>query len=234
MLQRDTSLKIGPELNERGFFITENVVSAAECDAMGDVLSRIPRRDGRAGLRHLMRFPEIAALAHDPRLLALAGQTLGPTAIPFKATLFEKSSTANWAILRHQDTALPLETAFEHPEWGPWSVKDGLAYAHAPAWALNRVVALRLHLDAATGENGPLHIVDGSHVHGVLSDETVFRLGRERPAATCLVGRGGVLAMRPLVIHASSKAKTDAPRRVLHFEYADRLDLAPGIRLALA
>jgi hypothetical protein len=40
--------------------------------------------------------------------------------------------------------------------------------------------------------------------------------------------------MRPLLIHASSKVLSDEPRRVLHIEYADSLDLADGIRLALA
>jgi ectoine hydroxylase-related dioxygenase (phytanoyl-CoA dioxygenase family) len=223
-----------PEFAARGFAVIENVFSAAECDGLLDVLQALPRPAGRAGMRHLMRVPEIAAAARDPRLLAIARETLGPTAIPYKATLFEKNSNANWSIVWHQDTALPLETAFEHSEWGPWSRKDGLAYAHAPAWALARVVALRLHLDAATDDNGPLRIVEGSHQAGVLSDDAVFELARQLPATTCHAGRGGVLAMRPLVVHASAKAKNDAPRRVLHFEYAERLDLAPGIRLALA
>ena len=153
---------------------------------------------------------------------------------PYKATLFEKNPDANWSIVWHQDTALPLENAFEHPEWGPWSRKDGLAYSHAPAWALARVIALRLHLDAATDANGPLRVITGSHRDGALSDAAVFELARRRPATTCRVGRGGVLAMRPLVVHASAKATDNAPRRVLHFEYAACLDLAPGIRLALA
>ncbi len=50
----------------------------------------------------------------------------------------------------------------------------------------------------------------------------------------CTVARGGVLAMRPLLIHASSKARVEDPRRVLHIEYSDSLDLAPGIRLTVA
>lgn len=223
-----------PEIAARGFAVIENVLSTAECDGLLDVLQSLPFPAGRAGMRHLMRVPEIAAAARNPRLLAIAGETLGPTAIPYKATLFEKNPNANWSIVWHQDTALPLETTFEHPEWGPWSRKDGLVYAHAPAWALARVVALRLHLDAATDANGPLRVIAGSHREGVLSDDAVFELARQLPATTCRAGRGGVLAMRPLVVHASAKAKTDAPRRVLHFEYAERLDLAPGIRLALA
>jgi hypothetical protein len=40
--------------------------------------------------------------------------------------------------------------------------------------------------------------------------------------------------MPPLLIHSSSKAQSDAPRRVLHIEYSDSLDLKPGIRLAVA
>ena len=43
-----------------------------------------------------------------------------------------------------------------------------------------------------------------------------------------------VLAMRPLLIHASSKARSSGPRRVLHIEYADSLQLVEGICLAIA
>jgi hypothetical protein len=66
---------------------------------------------------------------------------------------------------------------------------------------------------------------------GVLSDADV---ARERPCVDCVVPRGGVLVMSPLVIHASSKVRGGAPRRVLHIEYARSLDLAPGVQLALS
>jgi hypothetical protein len=43
--------------------------------------------------------------------------------------------------------------------------------------------------------------------------------------------------MRPLLIHSSSKVQNAAPRRVLHIEYCDSLDLSfdvnHGIRLAI-
>ena len=41
-----------------------------------------------------------------------------------------------------------------------------------------------------------------------------------------------MIAMRPLLIHSSSKAKDREPRRVLHIEYADTLDFGTGIELA--
>jgi hypothetical protein len=40
--------------------------------------------------------------------------------------------------------------------------------------------------------------------------------------------------MRPLIIHASSKANAPHARRVLHIEYASSLDLRGGVRLRAA
>ena len=133
-----------------------------------------------------------------------------------------------------QDTALPLESKFDAAGWGPWSEKGGVLYAHAPSWALSRVIALRLHLDASTSENGPLRVIPDSHRAGILSDDEVLKQANESESEVCPVGRGGVLAMRPLLIHSSSKAVLGNPRRVLHIEYADSLELSPGVRLAIA
>jgi hypothetical protein len=36
-----------------------------------------------------------------------------------------------------------------------------------------------------------------------------------------------------LILHSSSKGRSENPRRVLHIEYADALELESGIRLAL-
>jgi hypothetical protein len=206
-----------------GFSIEPCVLSAAECDRLIDALRDL--KGSRAGVRHLMWHPSVARIASDPRLVRLAGG-----AIPFRATLFEKSGEKNWLIAWHQDTALPLESRCESAEWGPWSEKGGIVYAHAPEWALRRVIALRVHLDASTSENGPLRVIPGSHSR-LLSDAEVARIAAESVAIECPVPRGGVLVMRPLLVHASSKARVDRPRRVLHIEYAESLDLAAGVRL---
>ena len=138
---------------------------------------------------------------------------------PFRATLFDKSSARNWLVPWHQDTALPLRERRDAPGWGPWSIKAGITYAHAPATTLSRVVALRLHFDDSREDNGPLRVLPGTHALGVLSEADTERLVREIPPVDCLVSSGGIVAMRPLIVHASSKAETDHPRRVLHIEY---------------
>jgi len=40
--------------------------------------------------------------------------------------------------------------------------------------------------------------------------------------------------MRPLLVHASSKAESERRRRVLHIEYADSLEMGAGLELAVA
>jgi len=217
-----------------GFWIEENILSERECDDLIKSISLNLRGRSRAGARHLMSVPAVEAIAKDERLLRIARRALGAVAIPFRATLFDKSARANWLVVWHQDTALPLTSRIDSTEWGPWSMKAGIRYAHAPAWALSRVLALRIHLDESNAENGPLRVIPGSHLEGVLSDDEILELARKTKKEECAVSRGGVLAMRPLLIHSSSKARAGEPRRVLHLEYADALELGPGLKLAIA
>jgi ectoine hydroxylase-related dioxygenase (phytanoyl-CoA dioxygenase family) len=171
---------------------------------------------------------------NDPRLLAIARQFLGRSAVPYRATLFDKTSARNWLVTWHQDVALPLQERRDVPGWSAWSMKSGITYAHAPPTALSHVVALRLHLDDSREDNGPLRVLPGTHALGVPSEADTERLVREIPPVDCLVLSGGIIAMRPLILHASSKSETNQPRRVLHIEYADSLEVGDGLRIAIA
>jgi ectoine hydroxylase-related dioxygenase (phytanoyl-CoA dioxygenase family) len=207
-------------LEEHGFAILPDILSPLEGERLIKDLERSELKRSKAGMRHAIRHPAVAALAREPRLLNIAKQILGPEALPFHATLFNKSPQANWLVVWHQDTALPIRERRETLGWGPWSVKEGVVYAHAPANALSQVLALRVHLDDSTKHNGPLRVLPGTHTRGVLSDDAIHSLAASVTAVDCMVQQGGVLAMRPLLVHASSKSQSTAPRRVLHIEYA--------------
>lgn len=222
------------KIRELGFAIRDKVIPPSDCDDLLRQLSGSAVSRSRAGARHLFSLPFIAALAKDSRLHSVASAFFGSEAVPFRVTLFDKSPESNWSVGWHQDTALPLRSKFESPGWGPWSVKAGVVYAHAPTEALNRIVALRLHLDESTATNGPLRILPGSHRFGVLSDAQVADKACASVAVECLVTRGGVLAMHPLLIHSSSRIVEQSSRRVLHIEYAEDLEVVPGVLLALA
>jgi ectoine hydroxylase-related dioxygenase (phytanoyl-CoA dioxygenase family) len=221
-------------LSDPGFSIVPEVLADRE---VVEILARLDEARiarSRAGARHLMASPVVHGLAHDPRLRSLAEQVLGGDAIPFRATLFDKSAASNWLVVWHQDTALPLQARVDRPGWGPWSNKAGLLYAHAPAEALAQVAALRLHLDDSLEDNGPLRVLPGTHELGVLYDAAVQQLARTETQVPCVVRRGGVVMMRPLIVHASSRSQSGRPRRVLHVEYARSLSLGDGLRLAIA
>ena len=221
-------------IQEHGFAIIQGILELKDVAGLLDELGRVNLPRSRAGVRHAMRLPTVAAVAHDERLMGIARETLGGKAFPFRATLFDKSPTANWLVVWHQDTALPLQQRREAPGWGPWSVKDGVIYAHAPDNALSQVLALRVHLDDSTTKNGPLRLLPGTHTLGVLTDEMLHALSTQITAVDCIVRRGGVLAMRPLIVHASSKSQVENPRRVLHIEYAASPVIADGFALAIA
>lgn len=219
---------------EEGHRIFAGVFMPSEMRPLLAELSAAYLQRTRAGARHLLRMPVVRTLASDVRMLDIARGFLGSSAVPFKATLFDKSPGANWLVAWHQDTALPLQRRIESDEWGPWSTKAGLLYAHAPAWALQQVIALRVSLDDSSADNGPLRVLPGTHRAGVLSGAQIERLAREVAPVDCVAPSGGVIAMRPLTVHASSKATSERPRRVLHIEYATAIDLGGGVELGAA
>jgi ectoine hydroxylase-related dioxygenase (phytanoyl-CoA dioxygenase family) len=117
--------------------------------------------------------------------------------------------------------------------WGPWSTKAGIPYAHAPATALERIIALRVLLDDSRPDNGPLRVLPGTHRLGDLSDAEVADLSTRVQPVECLAPSGGVVAMRSLLVHVSTKSRSAAPRRVLHIEYAATAELDDGCVLAI-
>jgi hypothetical protein len=182
----------------------------------------------RAGARNVLAVPAVRSLAEHPALLDIARAYVGSPAFPFRATLFDKSAVSNWLVTWHQDTTLPMKSRTETPGWGPWSIKGGVLHAIAPAAALERLIALRVHLDDSGPDNGPLRVLPHTHTRGILGHEEIEKLALTVAPVDCVTGAGGVVGMRPLAVHASSKALTDRPRRVLHIEFAATAALAGG------
>jgi len=110
---------------DEGYSITEQVFGRREMARIREALAAAELSRRQAGVRHVLRVPAIRALATHPALLSLATTFVGAQAIPFRATVFSKSSVSNWLVAWHQDTALPLHQRVDDSSWGPWSVKGG-------------------------------------------------------------------------------------------------------------
>jgi ectoine hydroxylase-related dioxygenase (phytanoyl-CoA dioxygenase family) len=221
-------------VEENGFAILPGLFSQEHLDRLLQEINELAPRRSRAGLRHALGLPPVAALAREPQMMKVAQGILGPKAFPFRATLFDKSRAANWLVAWHQDTALPLQDRIETPGWGPWSVKEGIHYAHAPTSVLSQILALRVSFDDSTAENGPLRVLPGTHTLGVLTDDRVSEVASQRVPVDCIAPKGGLVIMKPLLIHASSKSHSGTARRVLHIEYAASDSIAKPLQLAIA
>ena len=226
------ALREGVQAN--GFAVLPASFSLEFVDRFLEEIQSLATPRTRAGVRHALRLGPVAALAGCPPLADIACDVLGSRAFPFRATLFDKSSISNRLVVWHQDTALPLRERKEVSGWGPWSVKEKIDYAHAPAGVLSQVLALRIHLDDSSADNGPLRVLPRSHTLGVLTDESIHDLAVRITPVDCIAAKGGVVVMRPLLVHSSSKSRTESPRRVLHIEYAAADSIAAPLHLAIA
>jgi ectoine hydroxylase-related dioxygenase (phytanoyl-CoA dioxygenase family) len=73
--------------------------------------------------------------------------------------------------------------------------------------------------------NGALGVIPGSHNGGVKNARAI---PLENTVKTCTVERGGVMIMKPLLMHASNRSTSDKQRRVIHIEFAN-LNLPEGL-----
>lgn len=210
-----------------GFQILPGVVNAARIAALIDALSRstaeaAPRTRSNSvyATRNLLRLPIIRELARSKEFYEIIEPILGASAIPVRGILFDKTPDANWKVAWHQDLSIAVKSRIETPGFGPWSSKAGVHHVQPPRHVLENMLTLRLHLDECGEANGPLQVLPGSHAHGVLSPADISRWRTTAAPFSCLCPAGGVVMMRPLLLHASSSARLPTHRRVVHLEYA--------------
>jgi hypothetical protein len=198
-----------------GFEILDRVFLTGECEHLIALLGPV---EG-AGRRNLLSNPEIAALAMSKRMLKLLQPYLKKRARPVRGIYFDKTPEANWSVTWHQDLLIPVRERIETEGFGPWSMKEGIMHVQPPAWALEQMLTIRLHLDDTDETNGALQVVRASHQHGVVSSEAVDELSASGEVVPCCVRAGGALLMRPLLLHSSRKTGSKRHRRVIHLEY---------------
>lgn len=160
-----------------------------------------------------------------PQLIAFLRQILGPFCGLVRVLYFDKPPEKSWALPFHKDihiAAIPPLT--QSPRYSPMRMKAGVPHVEPPVEVLESMLTLRIHLDDATPENGPLEVIPGSHASGKQEPPAA------QPAVTVYAAAGDVLAMRPLILHASSHSTpgTARHRRILHLEFAAQRDLPDG------
>lgn len=207
---------------KKGVCIVKNILQASEildwqrwCDAH--------IQPNAIGDRALLKHPEIMALAtslQQHEQLAPLFSSATNQLYPIQVTFFEKNQGKNWLVAYHQDLMIPVTDEIQHLSWLNSLTKfkkQDLWYVQAPLEMLKQSIALRLHLDDCYERHGALKVICESHSHGKIETETIKHDMPRHLEMICELNAGDVLAMSPLILHASSKAAQPNRRRVLHF-----------------
>lgn len=215
-------------LEQNGFAILPTVVDATTLLELTQALEQPPvteavRRKGKRpfGIRNVLDVvPLTRRLAKRDALVSIARTVLGENSRLVRGLFFDKPPQANWKVAWHQDLTIAVERRLDLEGFGPWTTKAGVAHVQPPIAVLEGMLALRVHLDDCNSLNGPLRVISGSHKRGRLSQEAIFDCVKTELPVMCEVPRGGILLMRPLLLHSSSVSASPSHRRVVHFEFA--------------
>ena len=189
--------------------------------ALADLPSGVP------GLR-LAGIPQLTRLLEAGGAVGrVAARNAGVGAKPVRALLFDKSTTANWALGWHQDRTIAVEARREIAGFGPWTIKRGMPHVAPPFALLAAMTTLRIHLDDVPADNAPLLIAPGSH-RGLVREHDIDGEVAARGTCACLAVAGDIWAYATPILHASEAAARPARRRVLQVDYATG-DLPGGL-----
>ena len=203
-----------------GFAIVPNVLSTAACTAIAE---HVASDSASSGARGLLQHQWCVALAKYVREHAALSELIPEMSVAVQCTYFEKSADHNWLVPIHQDLSIPVAERVEALQLHGWSEKEGLLFVQPPMDVLEKLIAVRVHLDACGANDGQLQVVPGSHLCGHIQAAEAILMRSAATAIRCSAAQGDALVMRPLLLHASSKSVGTSRRRVLHFVYGPRL-----------
>jgi ectoine hydroxylase-related dioxygenase (phytanoyl-CoA dioxygenase family) len=219
---------LSQSLETDGFAIVDRYLDPTIIALLIRELEALNLTPDRAGMRNILELlPSVEILAHSQEIRSLVMNGLGERARLVRGIFFDKQPTANWKVPWHQDVTIAVKQRLELADYQPWSLKGGITHVQPPQSILERMLTVRIHLDRTDAANGALRVMPGSHRQGKLSATEIDRWKQLDPT-TCTCEAGGILLMRPLLLHASSIATIPSHRRVIHLEYAD-CSLAAGL-----
>ncbi len=230
----NTSLQnILKKIEYKGFAILNHVFGKKEINLIKSTIHNYqkenPHEEPHAIRSLLHKIPALTKLIFNANLLNILGK-LNRNLFLTKAIYFDKSPEANWYVTWHQDVTINVKDKIETEGFSGWTRKSDEHGVCPPEDILKDTITIRIHLDDTDEENGALKIVPGSH-NKKLSNAEIQLITQKSIPLVCDVNICGIHIMKPLLLHASSKARSQKHRRVLHLEF-NTIDLPNGLEWA--
>ncbi|KOS05245.1 phytanoyl-CoA dioxygenase [Flavobacterium akiainvivens] len=216
-----------PEVASNGFAVIENIYSEDErlqiinviegTDTSGDTFRK---SENLFAIRQFVKeIPQALPLIFNEKLRQVISQVFGEDYFIVKSIYFDKPGGSNWFVAYHQDLTVSVDKKTDVDGYGPWTVKQNQFAVQPPLHILENIFTLRLHLDDTDINNGALKVVPGSHAKGIYRPETID--WQTETEAICNVPAGGLMIMKPLLLHSSGRTTNNNNRRVIHIEFSN-------------
>ncbi len=219
--------KSSSELKENGFTILDSIYTEQEIEQILSIIEQVDksketfRRSTElfAIRQFLTEFPNVRSLLFNEKLKNLIQEIVGENYFVVKSIYFDKPETSNWYVSYHQDLTISVSKKVELENFGSWTVKQNQFAVQPPISILENVFTIRIHLDDTEESNGALRVIPKSHLKKIYRPETInWEVEKE---ISCKVKKGGIMLMRPLLLHSSSRTTNNQKRRVIHIEFSN-------------
>lgn len=216
-------------LNSSGFVIVPEIYSQQEVESIQNLIAHVHGSDDLFGTRQfLMRTSGLQDLLMTDRMKNLLAE-VAPKYFIIKSIYFDKPPQANWFVSWHRDQTIFVKEKIEAFGFKSWTQKENEFGVQPPAEYLGDIVTVRIHLDDTDETNGALKVIP--YTHSEASVRPAAMSFSDSDSVLCPVKAGGVMLMKPLLFHASSKSTSEKPRRVIHIELCS-LELPEGMEWA--
>jgi len=215
-------------MTENGFTVINNIFSDEEVDKITEVIEHIDTsretfrksEDLFAIRQFLKEIPEVKELIFNQNIKTVIQEIFGDSYFVVKSIYFDKPERSNWYVAYHQDLTISVDKKAALENFGPWTTKQNQFAVQPPLSISENIYTIRIHLDDTDENNGGLKVIPGSHAKGIYRPETIdWTVETE---TICNVEKGGIMIMKPLLLHGSNRTTNGKKRRVIHIEFSDK------------
>lgn len=216
------------EIENVGFTTIKNVFSDGQIEEILQLINQsdTSRKTFRKSAdlfairQFLKEVPGIAELILNDEFKMLIQNVFGQDYFVIKSIYFDKPEQSNWFVSYHQDLTISVDKKVELDDYTKWTVKQDQFSVQPPLDMLKQIFTVRIHLDDTDESNGALKVVPGSHLKDIYRPEDIDWANETEHI--CDVPKGGVMIMKPLLLHSSSRTTNNNKRRVIHIEFCNQ------------
>lgn len=215
------------DITNLGFTIIENIFSEND---VNEIISLIENADASkinfrkstdlfAIRQFLKEIPKVKNVIFNDKLKEVIHRLFGEKYFIVKSIYFDKPESSNWYVSYHQDLTISVDHKIDADDFKFWTLKQKQFSVQPPLQILKNIYTVRIHLDDTDIHNGALRVIENSHSKEIFRPEFIdWKVEKER---VCNVKKGGIMIMKPLILHSSNRTTNDKRRRVIHIEFSD-------------